>query len=125
MTVDELDEKYRTLEDYVLAELVYEQSKTCCWNSTTTAMYEIVMSYAEREQAQAETDGVCALPTVFRAENAASGISDGYDRWRDYAAEIGRGDEWVTWTEDETCVQRGVMDDTPAETTASPWCEQI
>jgi hypothetical protein len=122
MTVAELDDKYRLLEDYVLAELVYEQSKTCCWNSTTTAMYEIIMSYAEREQAEAEAEGMCVTPTVFRAEGAVSGGSDGYDRWRDYAEEIGRGSEWVTWSEDEFCAQRGVMDDTIAATSATAWC---
>ncbi len=118
----ELDESYRTLADYVLAELVYEQSKTCCWNSTSNAMYEIVMGYAEREQAEAEARGECVAPTVFRAEDAGEG-NDGYQRWKDYAIELGRGDEWVTWTEDELCVQRDVANDTEAESVATAWCE--
>lgn len=122
MTTEQLDEQYRQLDDYVLGELVYEQSKTCCWNSTTPAMYEIVMSYAEKEQAEAEAQGMCVSPTVFRAEGAVSGGSDGYQRWRDHAIEIGRGSEWVTWTEDELCIQRDVADDTVAESTATAWC---
>ncbi len=105
----EVDATYRTLEDFVLAELEYEQSKTCCWSSTTPAMFEIVMSYAEDEQARAEADGVCAAPTVFRAEAAG----DGYDRWRAHAESLGRAAEWVAWSEDETCGWRDVPEDAP------------
>ncbi len=121
MTTEELDDKYRTLEDYVLSELVYEQSKTCCWNKTTSAMHAIIMSYAEQEQTAAEQNGECVSPTVFRAENAVAG-SDGYDRWREHAAALGRAADWVTWTEDEACAQRAVADDTVAPSDVSAWC---
>ena len=36
-TPRQVDEQHRILDDYVFAELVYTQSKTCCWNSTTAA----------------------------------------------------------------------------------------
>lgn len=118
MTRAEVDATYRMLEDAVLAELEYEASKTCCWNSSTAAMFEIVMDYAEAEQARAEADGMCVQPTVFRAE-AASG--DGYDRWRAHAASLGRDGEWVAWSEDETCGWRDVAEDTPTGR-GTDWC---
>jgi hypothetical protein len=101
-----VDASFRTLEDYVFSELVYQQSKTCCWNRTTTAMAEIVMDYAENEQRTAEAQGMCVAPTVFRSE------SNGYERWRAHAASLGRAAQWVAWSEDETCTQRGVAQDT-------------
>lgn len=101
-----VDAEFRTLEDYVLGQLVYNQSKTCCWNSTTSAMYEIVMDYAETEQRNAQASGTCVEPTVFRSER------NGYERWRMHAVAIGRGSEWRAWSEDETCAQRAVAEDT-------------
>ena len=70
-----VDADYRTLEDYVFSALVYDQSRTCCWNRSTAAMHEIVMQYAEREQMEAQAAGMCVAPTVFRAETT------GYARW--------------------------------------------
>lgn len=107
-----VDAEYRQLEDYVLAELTYDQSKTCCWNSTTSAMFDIVMDYAEQEQEQ----DACVEPTVFRAEQG------GYDRWKDYAAATNRAAAWVAWSEDEACPQRTVRDDAIAASEAVHWC---
>ncbi len=100
----EVDARYRTLADRVLGELTYAESRTCCWNSSTAAMQQIVLQYAEREQADATARGMCVAPTVFRAEQAdlAAG-GDGYARWRTFAQSIGRGAEWRAWSEDETC----------------------
>ncbi|MBN8616522.1 MAG: hypothetical protein J0L92_38410, partial [Deltaproteobacteria bacterium] len=86
-----VDARYRTLGDRVLAELTYAEARTCCWNSSTAAMQSIVTQYAEREQADAAARGMCAEPTVFRAEQAdlAAG-GDGYGRWRTFAQSIGR-----------------------------------
>lgn len=109
----EVDRRYRTLADRVMGELVYDRSRTCCWNSSTAAMQEIVMLYAEREQADAAARGECVAPTVFRAEaedRAAGG--DGYGRWRTFAASIGRAAEWRSWSEDEPCAQRTLLGDT-------------
>ena len=102
----QVDATFRTLEDYVFAELVYERSRTCCWNSTTSAMHEIIMSAAEAEQAAATASGMCVQPSAFRAETT------GYDRWRTHAESLGRGAEWVAWSEDELCEQRAVPEDT-------------
>jgi hypothetical protein len=104
----QVDAEFRTLEDYVFAELEYESSRTCCWNRSTAAMHGIIMSYAEAEQTEAEAAGMCAMPTVFRAE------SDGYARWADYAESIGKGNEWNPWEENESCDQRDVPEDTIA-----------
>lgn len=101
----EVDELHRELEDYVLAELEYNQSKTCCWNSTNSTMHQVILDYARAEQDQAEADGMCASPTVFMSH------SDGYQRWAAYAAETGRAAAWVPWSEDESCSQRDVAAD--------------
>jgi hypothetical protein len=111
-----VDDEVRTLADAVFAPLVYDQSKTCCFNSTTENMAQIVMAYAEKEQAEAEAAGLCVTPTVFRWEET------GYGRWVDFAATIGRADQWVTWREDEPCPQRDVTADTLAESGATPFC---
>lgn len=112
-----VDRDYRRLEDYVLAELEYEKSKTCCWNSSTAAMYEIIMLKAARDLQDAEAAGECREPPVFMNQDG------GYEAFAAFAAEIGRADEWVEWSEDEPCPQRDVLDDTPVEAGWTPWCE--
>lgn len=111
----ELDAQHRTLEDAVLAELVYGTSKTCCWNSTTPAMYGVVMDYAAAEQEEAGE--ACVAPTPFLSH------ADGYRRWADFAAETGRAAAWRAWSEDEPCAQRDVAADTEAEHHGTPFCE--
>ncbi|RME26028.1 MAG: hypothetical protein D6806_06890 [Deltaproteobacteria bacterium] len=109
----EVDKQYRILDDYVFAELVYNQSKTCCWNSTTAAMYEIIMDYERNLQQQSEG---CTEPVVFMNDG-------GYDVFYQHAVEMGRENEWVDWSEDESCPQREVARDTEAEHLWSPFCE--
>jgi hypothetical protein len=87
----DVDSTYRILEDYVFAELDYEQSKTCCWNATTPDMWGIIMDFAD-EEVDADT---CVEPTVFKARN------NGYDLWANYAADTGRAGQWKTWSADE------------------------
>jgi hypothetical protein len=111
-----VDEEYRELSDYVYAELDYSKSKTCCWNSTTNAMHQIVMQYNEEMQAAAEANGQCAVPAVFKATN-----SD-YALFKAYAAQIGRSADWKAWTEDEPCAQRATLNDQEATTSATSWC---
>ena len=114
------DAEHRTLEDHVFAELEYEGSRTCCWNRSTDAMHAIVMDYARLEQAAADTDGLCVTPTAFRAELG------GYDRWATHAATMGMASAWQPWSEDESCSQRGVAEDTVAErgvATGAAFCE--
>ncbi len=112
----EIDRLYRKDEDYVLAELDYTKSKTCCWNSSTAAMYEIVMAEANAEIAAAEAAGTCAAPTVFMSQ------SDGYGRWAARATAMGQGSAWKAWSEDEACPQRGVARDTIADIDQTAFC---
>ena len=112
----EVDRRHRTLEDYVLGELTYTRSKTCCWNSSTSAMYEVVMAEARAEQAAAETARTCAAPTVFMHQ------ADGYARWAQRAQALGMTGAWKPWSEDEACPQRAVTMDEVAPTEATPYC---
>jgi hypothetical protein len=122
MTESQVHAQYGRLEDRVFAELTYAEARTCCWNSTTTAMSTIVTRYAQDEQARATAMGVCAEPTIFRAEAAdlAAG-GDGYGRWRTYAASIGMASAWRAWSEDETCAGRAVQGDRNT-TRIHPYC---
>lgn len=106
------DAQFRTLEDYVFAELEYAESKTCCWNSSTSAMYQIALDYNQSLQ-----EDMCAEPVVFKNTNG------GYQVFADYAAATDRGHLWKPWSADESCPQAGVANDTLAETDAAPWCE--
>nr|MBK7068714.1 hypothetical protein [Deltaproteobacteria bacterium] len=107
------DGTHRMLEDWVFGELTYDRSRTCCWNSSTAAMAEVILDYAETEQRSNAAMGMCAAPTVFRAEGAST-TSDGYRRWREHAATMGRGADWRMWSEDEPCMARGNTDDVPS-----------
>lgn len=109
----QVDTAYRKLEDYVLGELEYAQAKTCCWNSSTSAMYAIVMDKARAEQAAS-----CTTPTVFKSQ-----LATGYGLWADHAAALGRAAEWRAWSEDEPCAQRDVAEDAEAPRVATPFCQ--
>jgi hypothetical protein len=112
-----IDRQYRQPDDYVLEELSYGQSKTCCWDSSTAAMYSVIMDYEKDEQARAAAAGTCVAPTVFMAQ------PDGYARWAAFAATTGRAAAWKPWTEDEACAQRDVAHDTVAATPDTAFCE--
>lgn len=117
MTESEVDEEYRRLADYAFARLVYDQSKTCCWNRSTNAMYDIVMDLNVKAQEQAD---MCVAPIVFMNRDDAG---DGYELFRQHAVELGRGDQWVDWSADESCPQQGVAEDTIADSNVVPYCE--
>jgi hypothetical protein len=104
MSRGEVDAKFRTLADYVFAELEYQKSKTCCWNQSTESMYEIVMLKAQKDT-EDHAVGACVEPTVFMAR------SGDYDVFRDFAKELGREAEWVAWSADEHCPWAGDGDD--------------
>jgi hypothetical protein len=106
-----LEREHRKLEDFVFAELSYAQSKTCCWNSSTANMAEIILDYAEKEQ-----EAQCVQPTVFRSR------ADGYQLWAQHAASLGRGAEWEAFREDEACAQRNVAEDTVLPSSNPAWC---
>lgn len=115
-TKEALDKKHRVLDDYVFAPLTYTESKTCCWNSTTPQMAEIIVDYARVEKEAAEAEGVCREATAFRS------LADGYETWRAHAQKLGREAEWLAWTEDEPCAQRDVAEDALATFGAAPYC---
>ncbi len=111
---EQVDEAYRQLEDYVFAELAYSQSKTCCWNSTSNDMFEVVMDYnLERAEDQPDT---CVEPLVFMARDGE------YAEFAAYAEATDRGDLWVQWSADESCPQAGVSNDTQAEHEWTDYC---
>lgn len=110
MDKNAVDKQYRSLEDHVFGELVYDKSKTCCWNTTTKSMADIVIAYAKDEQAAAQKANMCKQPTVFRATGGD------YAPWKTYAASLGKSSEWRAWSEDEPCAQRNVTDDTLSRT---------
>ncbi len=93
-TRQQVDEEYRTLADYVFAELEYDQSRTCCWNSSTADMYRIVMDYNREQQQDA-----CVEPTVFMMRDG------GYSVFKTFAEARGEGHLWRPWSADEPCPQ--------------------
>jgi hypothetical protein len=111
-----VDAQYRKLEDYVFAELSYNESKTCCWNSTNADMAKIVLDYADKEKAKNDSDGVCRQPTPFKA------IGGGYATWKNYAASVGKAAQWKEWSEDEPCAQRAVQEDALTEAGKTKMC---
>jgi hypothetical protein len=115
-TEAQVDAAYRELDDYVFGELDYAHAKTCCWNSSTSAMYEIIMDGARADLAAAEAANTCAAPVVFKSR------PDGYQRWATHAAALGRAADWRGWSEDETCVQRAIAVDAEGAPPATPYC---
>ncbi len=108
----QVDATYRIFEDYVFAELEYTVSKTCCWNSSNAAMFQIIMDYNNERQQSGCTDAV-----VFKA------MGGGYNLFKEYAESTGRGHLWRPWNEDETCSQRDVSNDTEVTHEWTPYCD--
>ena len=109
----DVDKQYRAMDDYMFAELEYSKSKTCCWNSTTSAMYQIVKDYNTSLQTAA-----CVEPVVFKATGGGK-----YDVFKQYAQQTGRGGQWREWNEDEPCTQKNAAEDTEKTHEWIPWCE--
>ncbi len=91
MSKAQVDQMYRIDEDYVFAELEYAQSKTCCWNGSSSDMFETIMAVNDQRQADAEA---CLEPLVFKA------VDGGYEDFRSFAP-----DTWVEYSNDESCPQ--------------------
>jgi len=107
----ETDRRYRATEDYYFPELRYDQSPTCCWNSTTPQMYSIVDRYnRSRESASAQ----CLAPVPLTKAH--------YADFKAYAQRIGEGASWRDWSEDESCPQRAAADDTQAPQATVSYC---
>lgn len=117
MTRAEVDWEYRTLADYVFAELDYTASPSCCWNSSTDTMYDLVIAYAEAEQDDAEAANTCVEPTIFRMRDG------GYAPFSDYAASVGQADAWVDWSADEACPQADATDGIVSREPFTAWCD--
>jgi hypothetical protein len=105
------DRQYRATEDYYFPELDYGKSPTCCWDSTTPAMFSIIDGYNRSREAAAAQ---CLTPVPFRKAN--------YAVFRSYAQSIGSGADWLAWRQDETCPQAGNADDTALASAATPYC---
>ncbi|MCK5799502.1 MAG: hypothetical protein KAI47_20065 [Deltaproteobacteria bacterium] len=111
----ETDRAFRKKEDYVFAQLDYEHSKTCCWNSSNTKMFEVIMNYVE----SLESEG-CACagpPPVFKATGG------GYATFMAHAKKMGLDAFWMPWSADETCPQAGVQDDVEITPAWTPYCD--
>ncbi len=110
MTRAEVDAEHRVFEDYVFAELVYEESKTCCWNSTNDTMFRTIM--AVNDELQEEAGDACVEPVVFKATDGGYAVFQAHDPIT-----------WREWRADETCPQANVTDDAIAESLSTPFCE--
>jgi hypothetical protein len=115
-TAAEVDAANRELDDYVFAPLDYPHARTCCWDSSTPAMYSIIMDAARADLAAAQTAHTCVAPVAFSSRR------DGYQRWAARAAALGRTADWRAWSEDEPCPQRAIADDAEAAFAATPYC---
>ncbi|MBS2025191.1 MAG: hypothetical protein JST92_22555 [Deltaproteobacteria bacterium] len=105
------DRKYRKAEDYLFPELDYSASPTCCWDSTTPAMYDIVLKYNTARQQQSSQ---CLAPVPFEKAN--------YPAFKAYAAQLGRSADWKDWTQDEACPQAGNATDRESAHAETAWC---
>lgn len=112
----EIDQMYRNLEDYVFAELEYQVSRTCCWNSSTTSMYNIIMDLNQSYTYDAETE-MCREPFVFKM------VDGDYTVFSDHAAAMGLSHAWVEWSADEPCPQEfNVLTDTEIDNSLASYC---
>lgn len=115
---EEVDRRYRKFEDYIFAELVYQESKTCCWNASTAAMYDLIIEYNLNRAEDPETQ-TCQPLSVFKARDEGG---DGYERFRAYAESVGQADAWVEWSAGESCPQQDVLADRESEHQWAPYC---
>jgi hypothetical protein len=119
MNRTDIDASYRHLEDYVFAELAYEQSRTCCWNSTHSGMFQLIMDLNQAYMFD-EDEGVCRDPIVFKM------VDGDYSVFKDYAESVDASDQWVEWSADESCPQEEtVMTDTEAPHGWVPYCSLL
>jgi len=109
MSRAEVDAMWRHEDDYIFAELAYTESKTCCWNSSTNAMYESIKDFNRQRELEA---GACLPPAVFKATEG------GYEQFKNHDPSI-----WVPWSEDELCNQRDVVDDREVDHGWTDYCE--
>jgi len=112
-----VDTQYRVLDDYVFAPLDYAHSMTCCWDSSTSAMYDVIMAQAKADAAAADAAMVCTAPVVFAAQGG------GYQHWADAATAQGKASAWLAYHDDEDCTARMVTADVAGAFAATSYCE--
>ncbi|MCH9684960.1 MAG: hypothetical protein K0V04_26220 [Deltaproteobacteria bacterium] len=110
-TKEQVDKDHRRLEDYVFAQLDYQQAKTCCWNDTNATMFATIMDYNEKAQAAATAAGTCVEPTVFKARDGDYAIFRNHN-----------STGWKDWKAGEACPQSGTKDDNEVTHEWTPWC---
>ncbi len=115
-SASQVDAEQRTLDDYVFAPLDYAHSMTCCWDSSTSAMYEVIMAQATADKAAADAAKVCAAPVVFAAQAGS------YQHWADAATAQGKAAVWRAYHDDEDCTARRVTADVTARFGATEYC---
>lgn len=112
MSKAETDAEYRVVEDYIFAELVYNQSKTCCWNSTDRQMFDAIVGYTNERLA---AGGTCETPLSFMARDG------GHEPFAQWARD--NGFNWVDWSADEACPQADNPTGTEADHRWTPYCD--
>ena len=126
---ESIDREHRIFEDYVFAELDYEASKTCCWNSSTSAMHDVVVRYNQCLLGEIDELGACDGIDVggqcndIRVFRAHANDGDGFETFRQYANS--QGVNFVAWSADESCPQQGVSEDTLEEKQPTDLCSLI
>lgn len=120
-TRSEIDRDYRKLEDYVFAELDYQKSKTCCWNSSTHEMFKLVMDF-NRARLEDFSSDQCLDIVVFKSRDDQDG---GFKLFKDYARSIGKENVWRAWRADENCPQASVRADSEVPHKWTPVCDLI
>jgi len=105
-----VDNMYRTtIDDYIFAPLDYSQSRTCCWNHTNHAMYDLILAYE-----MSKASGGCVDPAIFKM------TANGYDPFTTFAA---GASSWQSWSADEECVQANNANDVVLpDPGLTPWC---
>jgi uncharacterized membrane protein YgcG len=113
MSKAEVDAMYRAEEDYIFAELVYAESKTCCWLGSTEAMYETIMATNAQRQEDAQA---CLEPLVFKA------VDGDYEAFRSHNPST-----WVEYSNDENCPQGDIEGHNDVEESHdwTPYCEWV
>ena len=108
-----VDAQYRTtIDDYVFAPLDYSKSRTCCWDHTNRAMYDLIAAY----ETQAASTG-CVAPAIFKL------TANRYDPFATYAKSTPQAAAWTAWSADEDCQAAGATDDVVlADPGLTPWC---
>ncbi len=97
LNAEQVERKYRNVEDYIYAPLDYPKSRTCCWNSSSRSMHETIM----KQVAAAQATG-CTKPTVFKQTAGTFGA------YQTYAA--ANMLPWGTWRADEECASSSLDD---------------